>query len=503
MARKLVIFVHGWSVRKTDTYGEFPDRLQAEAEQRGDLDIDVRHIWLGKYISFRDEVRVEDISRAFEAALRREVGTELRSGRRFAAITHSTGGPVVRDWWHRHYVEAGRSAECPMSHLIMLAPANFGSTLAQLGKGTAGRLKSWFEGVEPGAGVLDWLELGSPEAWELNEAWIRSRPSWKTDPAVYPFVLTGQSIDRSLYDHVNSYTGESGSDGVVRVAAANLNAAYARLVQVPPELDAKGRNWIAPKLEVDVKRIAPRTACAVLPGRAHSGKTMGILRSVRTSGEHPTVAAVIRCLRVASSDDYETVRDEFDALTARTQTDERVEIARRFLLPDSHFVHDRYTQMIMRLTDSSGFALGDFDFLLTAGDNNSPDLLPQGFFVDRQRNRRHRGTVTYYLNHDVMQGSPAVTDDRGRILREASSGAQKLGFRVQPRPEGGFVHYLSADFSASAQALREFVRPNATLLLDVCLQRVVRQGAFTLTTDRKPSDFTKEPPGPPLPEAGS
>jgi hypothetical protein len=159
--------------------------------------------------------------------------------------------------------------------------------------------------------------------------------------------------------------------------------------------------------------------------------------------------------------------------------------------------------MIMRLTDSSGFALGDFDFLLTAGDNNSPDLLPQGFFVDRQRNRRHRGTVTYYLNHDVMQGSPAVTDDRGRILREASSGAQKLGFRVQPRPEGGFVHYLSADFSASAQALREFVRPNATLLLDVCLQRVVRQGAFTLTTDRKPSDFTKEPPGPPLPEAGS
>eukprot|EP01031_Cornospumella_fuschlensis_P043536 gene43536-53229_t len=43
----------------------------------------------------------------------------------------------------------------------MLAPANFGSALAQLGKGRVGRLKAWFSGVEPGQGVLDWLELGS------------------------------------------------------------------------------------------------------------------------------------------------------------------------------------------------------------------------------------------------------------------------------------------------------------------------------------------------------
>ena len=48
-----------------------------------------------------------------------------------------------------------------MSHLIMLAPANYGSALAQLGKQRLSRIKSWFEGVEPGQGVLDWLELGS------------------------------------------------------------------------------------------------------------------------------------------------------------------------------------------------------------------------------------------------------------------------------------------------------------------------------------------------------
>lgn len=230
MPRKLVVFVHGWSVRSTDTYGKLPQRLQAEAAAVG-LDLNVQHVFLGKYVSFRDEVRVEDISRALQAALEREseIQAGLKAGERMVVITHSTGGPVARDWWHRFYVST--KTPCPMSHLIMLAPANFGSALAQLGKSKVSRLKNWFQGVEPGQRVLDWLELGSPESWELNESWVRQQPNWFASSPVFQFVLTGQSIDRSLYDHLNSYTDEIGSDGVVRVASANLNATYVQLVQ--------------------------------------------------------------------------------------------------------------------------------------------------------------------------------------------------------------------------------------------------------------------------------
>jgi hypothetical protein len=78
-----------------------------------------------------------------------------------------------RELGQRFYA-VSKDRVCPMSHLIMLAPANFGSALAQLGKSRISRLKTWFEGVEPGTGVLDWLELGSPEAWKLNRAWISS-----------------------------------------------------------------------------------------------------------------------------------------------------------------------------------------------------------------------------------------------------------------------------------------------------------------------------------------
>ncbi|MGB0670984.1 MAG: esterase/lipase family protein, partial [Rhodospirillales bacterium] len=235
-----VILIHGWSVTNTDTYGELPLRLQAMGAAGG-LEFDIRNIWLSKYVSFHDEVRLRDIAHGMEAAIRAELGDLLAAGQRFVVITHSTGGPVARDWWQRFYRDKGEV--CPMSHLIMLAPANFGSALAQLGKAKVGRMKSFFAGVEPGAGVLDWLELASPESWQLNLDWIRGGDSFLDDPqnAVFPFVLTGQSIDHAIYDHVNSYTGEMGSDGVVRAAAANLNATYVKLVQEAPSFNSRGR----------------------------------------------------------------------------------------------------------------------------------------------------------------------------------------------------------------------------------------------------------------------
>lgn len=499
MAKKLVVFIHGWSVRSTDTYGRLPERLIAEADANG-LDIDVQHVWLGKYVSFRDEVQLEDISRALEAALEGEASIRkaLAAGRKLAVITHSTGGPVARDWWHRFYVTQKR--ECPMSHLIMLAPANFGSALAQLGKSTVSRLKTWFQGVEPGQGVLDWLELGSPESWRLNESWVTQKPSWYGDTRVFPFVLTGQSIDRKLYDHVNSYTDEVGSDGVVRVAAASLNATYVQLVQEFDEAAFAKGDWSATRLVVKTRKQAPRTALAVLPKLSHSGSNMGILRSVKLDDganepTHPTVAALLRCLAVEDEAGYDDLCDAFDALSSQTQEQELVEITRKLSIFKREFRNPVATQLITRVHDENGRQLEDFDFLLTSWDPDAkqarfrqpdPNFLPPGFFIDRQRNRRSRGTVTYYLNHDVVRTAPA------------------LGVRILPRPAPApgtseasqhFVHFVSAELAARTQTLLDYVRPNATLMLDVVLQRVVRSGVFRLTRELRPRDFTGDGPG--------
>ena len=177
-----------------------------------------------------------DLVRAFDHALR---DLHLLDAS-FACITHSTGGPVVREWQRAQRDKPATHSTIRLSHLVMLAPANFGSALAQLGKSVLGRLKSVFAGVEPGQRILDWLELGSTESLSLNLDYIHSE-----DPLLrgqVQFVLTGDRPDRSLYDYLNSYTGEDGSDGVVRIAAANLNAQHAVLSPqsrgVPGDIDA-------------------------------------------------------------------------------------------------------------------------------------------------------------------------------------------------------------------------------------------------------------------------
>ena len=204
-----LIFIHGWSVTHTDTYGELPATLSAVASGY-DLELRIQHLYLGKYVSFHDEVTLDDIARALNRALRDLPGNDAEI-QQFSCITHSTGGPVVRHWVDRYY-GARELESCPLKHLVMLAPANHGSALAVLGKERVGRMKSWFSGVEPGQRVLDWLSLGSEGQWILNQNFLSYNSARKS---FYPFVLTGQGIDNKFYDFLNSYLVEPGSDGVV------------------------------------------------------------------------------------------------------------------------------------------------------------------------------------------------------------------------------------------------------------------------------------------------
>jgi len=503
--KKIIVFVHGYSVTHTRTYGGLPQRLAAEASRAG-LEITVREIFLGKYITFRDEVRLEDIARAFEAAVRRELIELVRTHGRFTCITHSTGGPVIREWWQRYYTAAapsgGSGGGCPMSHLIMLAPANFGSALAQLGKGRLSRLKTWFQGVEPGAGVLDWLELGSGEAWELNTKWITAGEDAIGTGGIFPFVLIGQTIDRKLYDNLNTYTGELGSDGVVRVAAANLNFTYIRLEQEGPRAVAGRKGaYEAPKLEMAQELAAPRTAMLIVAGKSHGGTSKGIVRSVRPSvgraADAVTIDAILDCLKVGTMTDYKRLCDRFDAQTVEVLEEERLEVEDRILLPDTYFIHDRHAMVIFRLVDDADHAIEDFDLLLTAGREADPNKFPRGFVVDRQRNRVHRGTLTYYFNYDVMMGCEAVKRD-GKVVREAGKGAEMIGMKIEARPKEGFVHYLPCELRATRQTLKAIFKPNQTTLVDIVLRRVVREGVFRLDRGTKQRSFKKDPPGPPL-----
>lgn len=495
--KRTVVLVHGWSVRNTDTYGGLPERLKLEARHSPDLELDVRQIWLSEYISFHNEVTIPDIARALQAALVRELGDALKHKQRFVCITHSTGAPVVRAWLQHFYIGRGKRKP-PLSHLIMLAPANFGSALVQLGLSKLSRLKAWFEGVDVGTGVLDWLELGSAQSLALNLEWLQQGAAYIGPQGFFPFVLAGQSHDPKLYDFINSYTAEMGSDGVIRVAAANLNYTHVRLEQMAPVPDQKSKlGFSAPRLVPDAPAVSPAVPLAVIPGVCHSDLRMGIMRSILADvTPNATVDAILQCLRVASRKDYASLFDAFRVQTAEVQQREQVE-DRSVIGPFDHqVIVDPCSMLVFRVRDDQGNALKDFDLLLTGKDGN-PNSLPPGFFIARQRNHLDPGTLTYYLNYARMQGSPAVTY-KDKQLRPTLRPCESLGLHVIPYPQEGFVLYQPATLTASAENLANFIKPNQTTIVDIVMRRIVREGVYRLTQNPSPEDFTKQPPGKPI-----
>jgi hypothetical protein len=467
----LLVFVHGYSVTNTDTYGGLPQRLLNEAQGRG-LNARVENIFLGRYISFHDDVRLDDVSKALESAVREQLPQNVR----FVCITHSTGGPVVRNWWRNFY--KGKNSVCPMSHLIMLAPANHGSALAQLGKTRLSRVKSWFDGVEPGQKILDWLELGSPLSWDLNLDWILTGEKHISEQGIFPFVVTGQDIDRKLYDHINSYTGELGSDGVVRVASANLNSRYVRLEQ--EEVKHAGSDLSAPNLIVTQFDTATKTAMRIVTKKSHSGAEMGIMKSVNMvrgqDQSQETVDVIFHCVGVKNKSDYHAVTEQFLKETDAVQNQTLVEIEKK-LLKKNIYIHDRFCMVIFRLRDSEGYPITNFDLILTAGPDNDPDMLPNGFFADRQSNRLDNSMLTYFFNYDVMNGAEAVIHD-GEEIRKALPGTDSLGLIIKPRPEEGFVRYLPCSIHASKELFEKALHPNCTTLIDIVLKRVISKEIF-------------------------
>ena len=364
-----LIFVHGWSVTHTNTYGTLPQVIADHSPD--DLDIQISHIFLGEYISFRDEVKVSDLVVALEQAL----ADTLAPDEPFSCITHSTGGPVVREWINTYYGK-DRLDAMPLRHLIMLAPANHGSALAQLGKERVGRIKAWFDGVEPGEGILEWLELGSSDQWSLNSDWLE----YPESEHFFPFVITGQDIDKKFYDYLNSYTAEKGGDGVIRVASANLNYHKVQLYQ-----RADGAfDFLVPNSRTDdTAKALPldandslqspnyTSAFEILPNTCHSQDRKGIMASV-TKGNYArkqVFNSIIECLCVDSVADYKQVASNMTQRTHQLQSATK-----------NSSRSPQHCMIIFRVVDTKGKLITDYDLYLLAGRDFQPDKLPKGFF---------------------------------------------------------------------------------------------------------------------------
>lgn len=245
MTRPLVI-IHGWS----DNATSFKPLAQLLEHQ---LNRSPQFINLANYISLDDEVTFADLVAAMSNAwLKQKLPTSPAA---VDVVVHSTGGLIIRDWLTHYFTPE----TAPIKHLLMLAPANFGSPLAHKGQAFIGRVVEGFNGqkdFQVGEKLLKGLELASPYSWQLA---MRDRfgPQEFYGPGK---ILCTVLVGNTGYNGISAAANEDGTDGTVRVSTANLNCAYLTVDFYHDPLH--------PKYSYKVSNGA--TAFAVIPDENHS-----------------------------------------------------------------------------------------------------------------------------------------------------------------------------------------------------------------------------------------
>src|SRR4029077_5084815 len=199
----------------------------------------------------------------------------------------------------------------PIRNLVHLAGANLGSGWAQVGQGQIARWGRFvFEGgAQRGVKVLQSLEIGSGTSIDMHLRFLQSPSRMLEDYQVQEFNLIGTQADPSLFEFPVRYAHEDGSDGVVRVAATNLNFNH---VVIGPTDEAMSLRWAAiddaieaAKQKKDfpeyyeVKNMSfagddrPPIPFGIAYQCAHTGAKMGIV-----SGSEPR-AQVLRMVKAA------------------------------------------------------------------------------------------------------------------------------------------------------------------------------------------------------------
>ncbi|NOQ29819.1 MAG: hypothetical protein GQ570_01725 [Helicobacteraceae bacterium] len=150
--------------------------------------------------------------------------------------------------------------------------------------------------------------------------------------------------------------------------------------------------------------------------------------------DSPVISSILKCLEVSNEKQYKSMSSESDG---------------------------EYIMFVFNIKDNYGNKVEDYDMLLLAGDEQLPSKLPQDFFVDRQKNNQSKNLV-YYLN--------------AKRLKKVKN--EKLGIKIVPRPNEGFVHYKSAEFRCTN--LEELLTPNQCVMIEIVLQRVIDRNTFVL-----------------------
>lgn len=443
---KPLLIIHGWS---DDCHSFLP---LADAIAAAGRDVD--SLYLGDYVSLDDDVRMKDLVAGLSRAWRRKNLPD--APRSVDVIVHSTGGLVIRDWMATEYVSKG--VKPPIHNLVMLAPANFGSPLAHKGRALYGRVIKGFNSRKPlqtGTHILKALEMASPYSWELAE-----RDRFSDNAMSASGVRTTVIVGNSGYRGISSLANESGSDGTVYVATANLNCAS---VQIHfPEGDRK------PKVTA-IRESRGETAFLVKDGFDHSSIA---LKDPQHRDNPELLKNILEALSITNATDFKRWAAKCRQLTE--------EVTTRHAGSRDDYKHG-FQNTVFRVRDNYGFQVCDYVIEFYHDVDTKNDQLAESF------NRKALQKVHAFKDDSSMR---SFMIDCTELYRLIDQQAKPLSISLSALPDlnieenmAGYCSFGNEDIGEmelDAAAVRRFFSPNRTLLVDLTLTRLQKDDLFTI-----------------------
>ncbi|MBV8891596.1 MAG: hypothetical protein JO266_06415 [Acidobacteria bacterium] len=519
-----VLLVHGYSAESAKNepeavaqiFGNLPQDLETK------LDPPILDVNISRYISLDDGIDLEDITLAFDRALKNDFSVLYSGG--FNAIVHSTGALVLRNW-----VRRCSPRPSPCRRIIHLAGANLGSGWAHIGETL---LAKWLRfigegGAERGLAVLDDLEFGSNWAWELHRHFLQPGNSMRENYGVMEFSIIGSQPPPKNLIVPFRYGKEDGSDGVVRVAASNLNHHY---VRIGPSRVPENINWN------DAVEFSTRTVDASargdladfkdahsvfagnyyhileenLPGEpsiqnanatatrrplvpfaipyccAHSTQEMGIVSGTQTRKE--VLELIRQALNCADEATHAAVATRFSEMTDQTYAkaaaqDKHLLSLKGLFAGAEKFVkdflhtpqaqYDRHAQVGVRVRDQHGNAINDCSIHFNSfGGGAEPGILINELFEDTHQNKASPDTTTFYLRLEAWNGA----NWRDRLVQV--NGVDLEIDCIDPKTQR--VVFVPLRMRLNTDQLTRYVKSHRATLIDVELLRLPARETFSM-----------------------
>ena len=320
------VIIHGWS-DCSDSFVAVKQFLVANGVGN------VETVYYADYESREDSITYDDVIDGLNDEFLRR-GFIDSSGNAKAAlniIVHSTGGLVIRHWLWRYYLRDGRPlADCPVKRIVMLAPANFGSPLAQRGKSFLGELVKgrWKIGdlLEVGRQLLDGLELGSPYQWQLaHRDLLVPNPLFGADKIQLTILVGCQD-----YDGIRGWVNKPGTDGTVVISGTSIDSVKFMLDCCTPADEGDGYQpyqWFKTKAVSDF-------AWGVLQGLDHGE----IVDDVRKPNGGTVGPILLQALTSKNAAAFKKLENDLVAMTDATYAATHKPVFQQFIV---HAVDDQ------------------------------------------------------------------------------------------------------------------------------------------------------------------